>query len=194
MTAHEQAMARARDYVRAHAEPPTAAVERRERYDVVAHLLRLQKSCDLERAALARERERSAATRSAIVRFGRRTNLILIGFVLTLTAMTGLAAYFIQRNREAIEVGCLVVVQVVRDSGANSGKPRTTPEGRAQARITGAFYAELLKGMTPERRAAVLHDQAIVRAAGGAIPEPQCEQIADDPARVRRETLQEAKR
>ena len=82
-------------------------------------------------------------------------------------------------------------LKVVRDSGANSGKPRETPAGKAQARITTAFYTELLKGMTPARRAAVLRDQAIVRKAGGSIPEPRCAEVAKDPDTVRRETLQE---
>lgn len=114
--------------------------------------------------------------------------LLLAGAVaiLVVTNLTARA----DRNREAIEVGCLVVVQVVRDSGANSGKPRDTPEGQAQARITAAFYRTLLGLMPADERAAVLRDQAIVRRAGGSIPEPQCRRIADDPAKVRRETLQ----
>ncbi len=188
-------MARARDYIRAQNEPTPTAVplERREQYDVKAHLLRLQASCEAERAELEAERVRSAETRRAIIQFGKRTRLTLIGFVVVLTAMAGLAAYFIQRNREAIEVGCLVVVQVVRDSGANSGAPRTTPEGKAQARITAAFYGTLLALMTPADRAAVLRDQATIRKAGGTIREPRCAEVAKDPAKVRRETLQEKK-
>ncbi len=117
--------------------------------------------------------------------------LLLMGSVaiLVVTNLTARA----DRNREAIEVGCLVVVQVVRDSGANSGKPRDTPEGQAQARITAAFYRTLLGLMPADEKAAVLRDQAIVRRAGGLIPEPQCAEIARDPAKVRRDTLQEAR-
>lgn len=191
---HERAMSRARDYIHAQrlaAAPPPPEGERRERYDVVAHLLRLQDSCDTERKELAEDRRRNAETRDAVRLFARRTRLIMFGLVALFSTVVGITFWAIDRNREAIEVGCLVVVQVVRDSGANSGKPRETPAGKAQARITGAFYAELLKGMTPERRAAVMRDQAIIRKAGGSIPEPQCSEIAKDPAKVRRETLQE---
>lgn len=113
---------------------------------------------------------------------------MLVGLTSVIVVVTVLNS--IDRNREAIEVGCLVVVQVVRDSGANNGKPRPTPAGRAQARINARFYAELLRLMSPRERRATLRDRAIVRRGGGAIPEPQCRRIADDPARVRRDTLQ----
>jgi hypothetical protein len=114
--------------------------------------------------------------------------ILLVG--LTSVAVVTTVLRSIDRNAEAIEVGCLVVVQVVRDSGANSGKPVQTKAGRAQARITARFYATLLGQMSPKSRRAVLRDQAIVRRAGGAIPEPQCKRIADDPDKVRRDTLQ----
>ena len=113
--------------------------------------------------------------------------IVLVGLTSVVVVYTVLQS--IDRNRQAIEVGCLVVVQVVRDSGANSGKPKT-PAGRAQARITARFVAVLLHEMSPKDRRATLRDQAIVRRAGGAIPEPQCRKIADDPERVRHETLQ----
>lgn len=193
MIDHEQRMREARVHAaaaREAADLAKAPPERRTKYDVWAHLERLQASCDAERKALESERASHREWRAAVVTFGRQVRVVYWLGALLATAMFATGFWLIQRNREAIEVSCLVVVQVVRDSGANSGKPRATPEGRAQARITSAFYAELLKGMTPKRRAAVLKDQAIVRKAGGSIPEPQCQEIADDPGKVRRETLQ----
>lgn len=195
MTPHERALDRARDLERSQraaaerdAQQP---VEQRKRYDVIAHLRRLDQACKDEREKLACERQRNRETRKAVIRFGRQVRITFWLCALLMAAMFGLGFYFIERNKEAVEVGCLVVVQVIRDSGANSGKPRETPAGKAQARITTAFYEELLKGMTPARRVAVLRDQEIVRRAGGSIPEPRCAEIADDPAKVRRETLQE---
>lgn len=186
-------MTRARDYLMSSraAEPgDEPSTERRERYDVERHLKQLQRSCADERVELAEDRRRNLEMREAVVLFGRRTKIVMVGFVLLFTVMVGIAFYLIDRNREAIEVGCLVVVQVVRDSGANSGKQPHTPAGEAQARITATFYRSLFRGLSAGDRAAVLRDQAIVRRAGGAIPEPRCAEIARDPGRVRRDTLQ----
>ncbi len=195
MTPHERALARTRDLERSQRAAtegvaPSSA-ERRKRYAAMAHLRRLEQACKDERVELAHERQRSRETRKAVIRFGRQVRVTFWLSAILMTFMFAAGFYFIERNKEAIEVGCLVVVQVVRDSGANSGKPRETTAGKAQARITTAFYAELLKGMTPARRTAVLRDQEIVRRAGGSIPEPRCAEIARDPAKVRRETLQE---
>jgi len=193
MSDHEQRMREARAHVasvRNAQDLATVPLERRGKYDIWAHLERLQKSCDEERQALNIERQKNAAMRKAILKHARSVRIVYWFGAVLATAMFGLGFYLIQRNREAIEVSCLVVVQVVRDSGANSGKPRETPVGKAQARVTAAFYRELLGEMTPERRAKVLRDLAFIRRSGGAIPEPNCEQVARDPDRVRRETLQ----
>jgi len=204
MTDHERAMARARDHVLAlHREEAIAtqadySPERRLRYDVLAQLARLQASCDRERVALAGDREQinqtRIETRNALIKFGKVTKLIMVGFAIALTIIAGFGYYLIDRNREAIEVGCLVVVRVVRDSGANSGKPKETPAAQASARNTARFYKTLLGMMSPSDREATLRDLAIVRKAGGPIPEPQCEEVARDPDKVRRETLQKRAR
>lgn len=198
MSEHEQRMAAARAYLAetraADVEPePTDAGdtgERRGAYDVRAHLARLQRSCDEEREALGRERLLNRVMRDAVVLFGKRIRIVFWLTALLASAVFGVAFYTIDRNREAVEVSCLVVVQVVRDSGANSGKPRETRAGKAQARITARIYKTVLAQMSPRDRAGLLRDQAIVRRAGGAIPEPQCREIARDPTKVRRETLQ----
>lgn len=123
----------------------------------------------------------------------RTPKAILLACALVAVASVVAAASLIARteqNREAIEVGCLLVVQVVRDSGANSGKPRDTPAGQAQARISAAYAAAVLRLMRPKERRAVVRDREIVRRAGGSIPEPQCADVASDPSKVRRDTLQ----
>lgn len=193
MSDHEQRMRDARVYaasVKGADELATVPVERRAKYDVWAHLERLQASCDEEREALAEDRERNAAVQQAMLKFGRRVRVVYWLGALLATMMFVASFVLIQRNREAIEVSCLVVVRVVRDSGANSGQRRTTPVARAQARIVRALYRASFGTMSARERRRFLADQAIVRRAGGSIPEPQCAQIADNPDEVRREVLQ----
>ena len=195
MTPHERALDRARDLERSQrvASERTAPLptERRKRYDVIEHLRRLDQACKAERVELAHERQRSRETRQAVVRFGRQVRITFWLGALLMVAMFATTFYFLERNKEAIEVSCLVVVQVVRDSGANSGKPPKTPAGQAQARITAMFYRSLFKGLSTADRAAFARDREIVRRAGGTIPEPRCAEIAKNPAKVRSETLQE---
>lgn len=193
MSEHERQMAAARRYIADLKAPPDQS-ERRGEYDVWEHLERLRQSCESERKALAAERRSNATMREAVIAFGNKIRIVFWLGAALVVAMFGLGFWLIDRNREAIEVGCLVVVQVVRDSGANSGKPRETPAGRAQARITARVYKTVLEQMSPRDRAGLLRDQAIVRRAGGAIPEPQCREVARDPAKVRRETLQSRQR
>jgi hypothetical protein len=98
-----------------------------------------------------------------------------------------------ETNKEAIEVTCLLVVQVVRDSGANSGQPVKTRVGEAQRRLSAAYTTTLQELMPRARRERVNADIAIIREAGGSIPEPDCRAAAEDPGRVKRETLQSPK-
>lgn len=110
--------------------------------------------------------------------------LAIVGVAL----VAALVAYFVvstvlsvaDRNRDAIEVSCLVLSDTIVEAGA-SGAAATTKAGQAQAKLTGLYVGVIDRNMTAAEIIEAAGYRETIRKAGGALSLPDCEAIAADP-------------
>ena len=110
--------------------------------------------------------------------------LVIAGGILAVGAFgIFLLAHLLQvgdRNREGIEVSCLVLRDKIVESRGTGAAP-TTEAARAQAKLTGLYVKVITRDMTAAEIIEAAGYQETIRKAGGALSLPDCKAIAADP-------------
>lgn len=115
----------------------------------------------------------------------RELNPWVIVAAVAAAGVMGLAVLFVilegqDRNRQGIQVSCVLLANAIVESGAGGGR-----QSSPQQQLNALYIRVLLRAATPEelKKAAAL--QAKIAEAGPQVTYPNCEQVAEHPESVK---------
>jgi hypothetical protein len=194
MTDHEEKMVEARRYL-AEVQRPASDQDRREDSETRSRV-------DDLLAIVEDLRERGERRDAAVLKFGRTTSLImwatLAGAFVTLCLTMALAITLRslhdqgvkrradervaqQRQTEAIEVNCRLIVRVAQQAGAGAKQEGASRAARKNQEILVAVVDEVLRKASPEVRAHITRLYHQLQRSGAVLTLPDCAQLARHP-------------